>query len=89
VCRNIRTLFNYEPPATETEIKAAAEQFVRKISGFNKPSAANQKTIGTAVDEVTRAASTLLYSLKTSAPPRNRAAEAAKTHAKAIRRFGA
>jgi hypothetical protein len=81
-------LFNYEPPANGAEIRAASEQFVRKISGFNKPSVANQKAIGIAVDEVTRATSDLLYSLKTSAPPRNRVAEAAKTHAKAIRRFG-
>ena len=88
MCRNIKTLFNFEPPATDEEIRMAALQFVRKISGFAKPSAANQKAFNRAVDEVTRASSTLLGSLVTTASPRNREVEAAKAHARAVRRFG-
>ena len=88
MCRNIRTLYNFEPPATKEEIQAAAFQFVRKISGFAKPSAANEKVFGLAVDEVAKASSKLLCALVTSAPPRDREAEAAKAHARAIRRFG-
>jgi hypothetical protein len=88
VCRNIRTLFNFEPPATEEEIRAAALQFVRKISGFAVPSKANREAFDRAVDEVTRASSALLASLVATASPRNREVEAAKGHARAVRRFG-
>jgi len=88
MCRNIRTLFNFEPPATRDEVRAAAEQFVRKISGFPKPSQANERAFDRAVDEVAQASSKLLRSLKTSASPRDRAVEAAKRHALAVRRFG-
>ncbi len=88
MCRNIKTLFNFEPPATEDEIRAAASQFVRKISGFDKPSAANAKAYERAVDAVAKASSTLLLALVTSAPSRNREVEAAKAHALAVRRFG-
>ena len=88
MCRNIKTLFNFTPPATEEEVRAAALQFVRKISGFAKPSAANEKAYDRAVDEVAKASSTLLRSLVTPAPPRNREVEAARAHARAIRRFG-
>ena len=87
MCRNIKTLYNFEPPATEAEVRAAASQFVRKISGFTKPSAANQKAFDLAVEDVTRAASTLLDSLVTSAPPRSRQIEAARAHARAVARF--
>jgi len=89
MCRNIKTLYNFEPPATDDEIRAAALQFVRKISGFARASAANEPAFDRAVDEVARASSTLLDSLMTSAPPRDREAEAAKAHARAVRRFGA
>ena len=78
MCRNIRTLFNFEPPVTEAEIRAASLQFVRKISGFNKPSRANEAAFQTAVDDIAAVASRLLGSLETSAPPRNREQEAAK-----------
>jgi hypothetical protein len=88
MCRNIKTLFNFEPPATDDEIRAAALQFVRKISGFASPSAANQEAFNRAVDEVARASSRLLSSLVTTASSRNREAEAAKAHARAVRRFG-
>ena len=88
MCRNIRTLYNFEPRATGEEIQAAALQFVRKISGFATPSAANQKAFNRAVDEVTQATSTLLASLVTTASPRSREVEAAKAHARAVRRFG-
>ena len=88
MCRNIRTLYNFEPPATEEEVRAAALQYVRKISGFAQPSAANGKAFDRAVGEVARASSALLRSLVTSASPRNREAEAAKAHARAVRRFG-
>jgi hypothetical protein len=88
VCRNIRTLFNFEPPATDEEIRAAAMQFVRKISGSSKPSAVNEAAFDRAVDEVARASSTLLGSLVTGAAPRNRVEEAVKAHARAVRRFG-
>ena len=87
MCRNIKTLYNFEPPATDDEVRAAATQFVRKISGFAKPSAANQQAFDFAVDEVSRAASRLLNSLTTSAPPRDRDVEAAKAHARAVERF--
>ena len=88
MCRNIKTLFNFEPPATEDEIRKAALQFVRKISGSDKPTHANQAAFQRAVEEVTAASSRLLNSLVTASPPRNREIEAAKAHARAIRRFG-
>lgn len=88
MCRNIKTLFNFKPPATEEEIRAAALQFVRKISGFTTPSAANEKAFQRAVNEVTRASSNLIGSLVTTASPRNREAEAAKAQARALRKFG-
>lgn len=88
MCRNIRTLFNFAPPATDQEIRAAALQFVRKISGFATPSAANEKAFHRAVDEIHRASSSLLGSLLTSASPRNREVETAKAQARAVRRFG-
>ncbi len=88
MCRNIKTLYNFEPPATTEEVRAAALQYVRKISGFAEPSAANEKAYHRAVDDVAKASLTLLRSLVTSASPRNREVEAAKAHARAIRRFG-
>jgi hypothetical protein len=88
VCRNIKTLYNFEPRATEDEIRAAALQFVRKISGFTKPSAKNEDAFNHAVDEITRASSALLGSLVTNAPPRNRSIESSKTRTRALRRFG-
>ena len=88
MCRNIKTLYNFEPPATGEEIRLAALQFVRKITGFAKPSNANQKAFNRAVDEVTRASSALLGSLVATASPRNREVEAAKAQARAVRRFG-
>jgi hypothetical protein len=88
VCRNIKTLYNFDPPATQEEIRAAASQYVRKISGFAKPSAANEEACARAVNDVAKASSTLLRSLVTAAPPRDRKAEAAKAHARAVRRFG-
>jgi hypothetical protein len=87
MCRNIRILFNFEPPVTEEEVKAASLQFVRKVSGFNKPSRANEAPFLAAVEEITAAASTLLRSLETNASPRNREQEAAKAHARAALRF--
>ena len=87
MCRNIRTLFNFEPPATEDEIRASALQFVRKLSGFNKPSQANAEAFDQAVDEVSAAARRLLQSLATNAPPRDRAAEAEKARARSRERF--
>ena len=88
MCRNIKTLYNFEPPATEDEIRAAALQFVRKVSGFAKPSAANEKAFNRAIDEVAKASSKLLSSLVTGASPRNRKVEAAKAHAREVRRYG-
>ena len=88
MCRNIRTLHNFKPPATEEEIRASAIQFVRKLSGFNKPSHANEAAFNRAVDEVSRAASELLDSLVTTAPPRDREVEAAKAKARTALRFG-
>lgn len=87
MCRNIKTLFNFEPPATEEEIRAAALQFVRKVSGFNKPSQANEAAFLAAVDEITAAASKLLHSLETNAPARDRMEEAAKARARSAQRF--
>ena len=88
MCRNIKTLFNFEPPATEEEIKASALQFVRKLSGFNKPSRINEAAFNLAVEQVTDSARLLVHSLVTLAPPRNREAEKAKAMAEAARRFG-
>jgi hypothetical protein len=89
MCRNIKTLFNFEPPATPEETRAAALQFVRKISGFTKPSKANEAAFLAAVDEVAEVSSRLLRSLQTNASPRNREEEAAKAKARAAERFGA
>lgn len=87
MCRNIKTLFNFEPPASEDEVRAAALQFVRKLSGFNAPSKANAEAFNTAVDEVTMAARRLLDSLETNAAPRDREVEAAKAKARSAQRF--
>jgi hypothetical protein len=89
MCRNIRTLYNFEPSASDAEIRAAAQQYVRKISGFSKPSQANAAAFERAVDEVARASAELLHELVTSAAPRNREVEAAKAHARAQQRFAA
>lgn len=88
MCRNIRTLYNFEPPATDAEIRAAALQFVRKISGFAKPSAANEEAFNRAVDEIAQASVALLGSLATAAAPKNRELEAARARVRAVRRFG-
>jgi hypothetical protein len=87
MCRNIRTLFNFEPPATEDEIHSSALQFVRKLSGFAKPSRANEVAFNRAVEEVTEAARRLLQSLETASPARNREIEAAKARARARERY--
>ncbi len=87
MCRNIKTLFNFEPPATPDEIRASALQFVRKLSGFNKPSALNEAAFNRAVDEVSAAAHRLLHSLETSAPPKDREVEAEKARARSKERF--
>lgn len=88
MCRNIKPLYNFEPPATDDDIRAAALQYVRKISGFAKASVANKDAFNEAVDEITKASSRLLNSLVTTAVPRNREAGSAKAHARAILRFG-
>ena len=88
MCRNIKTLFNFEPPATELEIRDASLQFVRKLSGFNSPSRANEAAFAHAVEEVALAASRLIQSLVTNAEPRNRDEEAARARARAAIRFG-
>ena len=88
MCRNIRTLFNFEPPVTEGEIHAASLQFVRKISGFNAPSKANEAAFFAAVDDVVRISGRLLSSLQSTAAPKNRQEEAAKAKARAAQRFG-
>jgi hypothetical protein len=88
VCRNIRTLFNFEPPATEEEIQASALQFVRKLSGFNKPSKANEAAFDLAVEQFSEVARTLIHSLVTTAPARDREIERAKAKAEASKRFG-
>ena len=88
MCRNIKTLFNFEPPATDEEIRAASLQFVRKISGFTKPSKANEGAFLSAVDDVTRISSQLLAALESTGRPKNREEEAAKAKARAARRFG-
>ena len=87
MCRNIKTLFNFEPPATPDEVRASALQFVRKLSGYTHPSQANQAAFDHAVDEVTRAARKLLEALETNAPPRNREVEAAKARERARVRY--
>jgi len=87
MCRNIKTLFNFEPPVTDEEIRAAALQFVRKVSGFNRPSKANEAAFLAAVDEVAEASRNLLSSLETNAPPRNRAKETAKARARSAKRL--
>lgn len=89
MCRNIKTLYNFSPPATEDEIRASALQFVRKLSGMNSPSKANEAAFNRAVGEVTRAAENLLGSLVAMAPPRNREVEAEKARARSALRFGA
>ena len=89
MCRNIKTLFNFEPPATELEIRDASLQFVRKLSGFTVPSKANEAAFEKAVEDVAAAARALIRSMTTSATPRNREVEAAKAHARAEVRFGA
>ncbi len=88
MCRNIRTLYNFDPPVTEEEVRAASLQFVRKITGFNKPSKANEAAFQTAVDEVARISARLMRSLETTAPPKNREEEAAKARVRAAERFG-
>jgi len=88
MCRNIKTLFNFKPPATEDEIKAASLQFVRKISGYNKPSQANEAAFNQAVEQVAAAAHKLLASLETSAEPKDREVEAARARARVADRFG-
>lgn len=88
MCRNIRTLFNFEPPATELEIRDASLQFVRKLSGFNLPSQANRQAFDRAVDEVAATARTLIASLVTHAPPRNRELEAERARQRSMERFG-
>ena len=88
MCRNIRTLHNFKPPATHDEIRASSLQFVRKLSGFTKPSKANEEAFARAVDEVSHSAHHLLEALVTNAPPRDRAVEAAKAKARAAERYG-
>ena len=88
MCRNIKTLFNFDPPVTPEEVRAASLQFVRKITGFNKPSKANEASFLSAVDEVAGICERLLLSLETTAPPKNREEEAAKAKARAAARFG-
>jgi len=88
MCRNIKTLFNFDPPVTPDEVRAASLQFVRKISGFNKPSKANEAAFEAAIDEIADVAARLLHSLETTAPPKNREEEAAKAKARAQERFG-
>jgi hypothetical protein len=89
MCRNIRTLYNFDPPATEEEIRSAALQYVRKISGFNKPSRANEEAFASAVDAVSAISSQLLAALQTTAQPRNREVERDKARARAAERFAA
>ena len=89
MCRNIRTLFNFDPPVTDEEVRAASLQFVRKISGFNKPSKANEGAFLAAIDEIAGISQRLLRSLETNAPPKNREEETAKARARAAERSGA
>jgi hypothetical protein len=88
VCRNIKTLFNFDPPVTSEEIRASSLQFVRKISGFNKPSKSNEAAFLAAVDEIAAVSTRFLHSLETNAPPKNREEEATKAKARAAARFG-
>jgi hypothetical protein len=88
MCRNIKNLFNFDPPVTEQEIRNASLQFVRKISGFNKPSKANEAFFNQAIDEVAAVCARLLHSLETTAPPKSREEEAAKAKARSAERFG-
>lgn len=88
MCRNIKPLFNFEPPVTDDEVRAASLQFVRKISGFTKPSQANEAAFEAAIEEVSAASSRLLHALTTGAPPKNREEEAAKARARGAARFG-
>lgn len=88
MCRNIRTLFNFDPPVNDQEIRAASLQFVRKITGFNKPSKVNEAAFLKAIDEIAAISTSLIQSLETSAPPRSREEEAAKAKARAAARFG-
>lgn len=87
MCRSIKTLYNFEPPATHDEVRAASLQFVRKISGFNRPSKANEEAFNAAVERISKAAEELLDSLKTTAPPRDRETEAARAKARSANRF--
>jgi hypothetical protein len=89
MCRNIRTLYNFDPPATDEEVRAAAEQYVRKISGFTKPSQANEEAFMRAIDRVAEASAELLAHLTTTAPPKDREVERAKAQARAAQRFAA
>ena len=89
MCRNIKTLFNFEPPVTEEEVRASSLQYVRKISGINKPSKANEARFLAAVDEIAAVSARLLHSLETNAPQKDRAIEAAKAKARSAERFGA
>lgn len=88
MCRNIKTLFNYEPPASEQEIHASARQYVRKVSGFQKPSRRNEEAFDRAVEEIAAITRQLIASLETAAPPRDRALEATKARARSAKRFG-
>jgi hypothetical protein len=88
MCRNIKTLYNFEPPVSDLEVRAAALQFVRKVTGFNKPSTANERAFSRAIDEISEAAARLLRSLETNASPKNRDEEAAKARIRAAKRFG-
>jgi len=88
MCRNIKTLFNFDPPVTPEEVQAASLQFVRKITGLHKPSQANEGPFLAAVEEITGISTRLLYTLETHAPPKNREEEAAKARARAVKRFG-
>lgn len=88
MCRNIKNLFNFDPPVTDAEVRDASLQFVRKISGFNKPSKANEAAFNAAIEEIAAAANRLLRSLETTAPPKNREEEAAKAKARSMERFG-
>lgn len=88
MCRNIKTLYNFAPPASDDEIRAASVQFVRKLSGYNTPSKANEDAFNAAIDEVFDAAKRLIFSLETNAPPRDREVEAAKAKARNAERFG-
>jgi hypothetical protein len=89
MCRNIKALFNFDPPVTDEEVRAASLQFVRKITGFNRPSKVNEAAFLAAIDEIAAISASLLRSLDTSAPPKNREEEAAKAKARAAERFGA